>query len=152
MADHGEQGEGEHHQRDMAVPAVPTPGLVVIQAEFVLRRLERVLDRPAPSLDLDQSFQLRAVPTPSREVSQFAIGGMTPDQQTACPQAQAGRGSDVLRIIVSQFQVGPVEQARTLGALTLRQAYPVGTSVKVVEIGRWSGASSVRPPLLREAV
>src|SRR3954453_23994138 len=54
VADHGQHGEGEHHQRDVPVPAVPAAGLVVVEPELVLGGLERVLDRPAASLNLDQ--------------------------------------------------------------------------------------------------
>ena len=48
MADDHEQGEGEHHQGDVAMPAMPASGLVVGKAEFGFGGLEGVLDRPAP--------------------------------------------------------------------------------------------------------
>ena len=53
LADDRQHGEGQHDQRDVAVPAVPAAGLVVVQPELGLGGLERVLDRPAPPLDLD---------------------------------------------------------------------------------------------------
>src|SRR3954466_9542085 len=43
----GEDGKGEHDERDVTVPAVPGAGLVVVEAEFGLRGLESVLDSPA---------------------------------------------------------------------------------------------------------
>ena len=47
MADGGGHGEGEHDQGDVAMPAVPGAGLVVVEAELVLGGLEAVLDGPA---------------------------------------------------------------------------------------------------------
>ena len=46
MADHRHHGEGEHHQGNVAVPAMPGSALVVIETKLVLRSLEAVLDRP----------------------------------------------------------------------------------------------------------
>src|SRR3954454_10044571 len=43
--------EGQHHQRDMPVPAVPGPGLVVRKSQLRLGGLERVLKLPAPPLN-----------------------------------------------------------------------------------------------------
>src|SRR5665213_70855 len=47
MTDDSHHGEGEHDQRDMAVPAVPGTAFVVIEAEFVFGGFETVLDGPA---------------------------------------------------------------------------------------------------------
>lgn len=47
MTDRDHHGEGQHDQRDMTVPALPGSGLVVVEAQFVLGRLEVVLDDPA---------------------------------------------------------------------------------------------------------
>jgi len=33
VADHHQHGESEHDQRDMAMPAVPASGLVVVEAQ-----------------------------------------------------------------------------------------------------------------------
>jgi len=46
MADHRHHGEGEHHQRDGAVPPMPGSALVVIESELVFRGLKTVLKRP----------------------------------------------------------------------------------------------------------
>ena len=35
MADGGHHGEGEHDERDVAMPAMPGTGLIVVEAEFV---------------------------------------------------------------------------------------------------------------------
>ena len=51
MPDGGRHGEGEHDERDVAMPAVPGAALVVVEPEFVLGRLEAILDRPAMSFD-----------------------------------------------------------------------------------------------------
>ena len=69
-ADHGQDAEGQHHQRDVPVPAMPGAGLVVIEADLVLGGLERVLDRPAPPLDGHQGLDRRADRTPGREVGE----------------------------------------------------------------------------------
>ena len=47
IPDRGHHGEGEHDERDMAVPPVPGTALVVVEAEFVFGSLEAVLDGPA---------------------------------------------------------------------------------------------------------
>ena len=46
MADHRHHGEGEHHHRHVAMPAMPGSALVVIEPELVFRGLKTVLDRP----------------------------------------------------------------------------------------------------------
>ena len=79
MLDGRQHGEGQHHQRDVAVPAVPRPGLVVVEAELVLRRLERVLDGPAPALDGGQRLDRGPGRAPGGEVGALAIGGVAPD-------------------------------------------------------------------------
>src|SRR3954469_17575905 len=65
VLDHRQQGKGQHHQRDMAVPAAR---LVVVEPELVLGGLERVLDRPAPALDTDQQLERGTGRAPSGEV------------------------------------------------------------------------------------
>ena len=99
MAD--EQGEGEHDQRDMAMPAVPASGFVV--GKFGFAGLKGVLDRPAPSLD--QGFQGRALPC--RKERHLTVA--QPDQQAARPHRRRGatieEGSG---IEIGQLQIGPV--------------------------------------------
>ena len=56
MADHRHHGEGEHHQGNVAVPAMPGSALVVIETKLVLRSLEAVLDRPPMAFDRHQRF------------------------------------------------------------------------------------------------
>src|SRR3954469_19797290 len=55
-----QHGKGQHHQRDMPVPAMPGAGLVVSKPEFGLGGLERVFDGPAPPLDRYQLLDRRA--------------------------------------------------------------------------------------------
>ena len=52
MADGGHHGEGEHDERDVAMPAMPGTGLIVVEAEFVFCGLETILDRPAMPLHI----------------------------------------------------------------------------------------------------
>ena len=47
MTDDSHHGEGEHDERDMAVPAMPGARLVMIEAEFILGSLKTILDSPA---------------------------------------------------------------------------------------------------------
>ena len=51
VSDHSHRDEGEHHERDVAMPPVPGPGLVVVKAEFVLRGLQALFDRPTMAFD-----------------------------------------------------------------------------------------------------
>ena len=44
VTDDGHHGEGEHGKGDMAVPAMPRAGLVVIETELVLGGFEAILD------------------------------------------------------------------------------------------------------------
>src|SRR5215211_3649693 len=56
MPDRGHHGEGEHHQGDVTVPAMPGSALVVIEPELVFRGFKAVLDRPSMAFDRDQRF------------------------------------------------------------------------------------------------
>ena len=38
MTDSGHHGEGEHDQRDMAMPAMPRAGFIVIEPKFIRNR------------------------------------------------------------------------------------------------------------------
>ena len=87
VADGGQHGEGQHDERDVAVPAVPGAGLVVVEAELVLRGLEAVLDGPAVPLDLDQRLDRRPGRAPGGEVGQLAVGDVAADQQAPRPKA-----------------------------------------------------------------
>ncbi len=46
-ADDGKVGQGEHRERDMAVPAHPGAHPVVVQSHFTLGLLEQALNGPA---------------------------------------------------------------------------------------------------------
>jgi hypothetical protein len=58
MPDSGHHGEGEHHQGDVTVPAMPGSALVVIEPELVFRGFKAVLDRPSDGLRPRPAFQL----------------------------------------------------------------------------------------------
>src|SRR4051794_29737785 len=106
------------------MPAVPRSGLVVIQAEFVLCRLEAVLDGPAVTFDGDQRRDGRASGTPRREKRQGAIADVTTDQQAAGPNlvfvAAMALGGQI-----GEFHIPPVVQARSFGSAAGRQTPPV---------------------------
>src|SRR3954454_1100385 len=116
VADDRHYGEGQHDQRDMAVPAMPRTGFIVVEAEFGLGRLEGVLDRPALSFDGDQGLDRRASRAPGAEEGAGAIGEATPDQQAARPDT--GSAADILvGVKVGQFEIGPVVKPWPLRAL-----------------------------------
>src|SRR5471032_1448873 len=56
MADHRHHGEGEHHQGNVAMPAMPGSALVVIEPELVFRGLKTILDRPSMAFDRHQRY------------------------------------------------------------------------------------------------
>src|SRR4051794_38567406 len=123
VADHGQHGEGEHHRRDVPVPAVPAAGLVVVEPELGLGGLEAVLDRPAASLDLDQRRYFGPGRAPGREEGELAVGDGTADQQA--PRPRAGEAVVVLGgLEVGQLQVGPVVEPRPFGPLAGREPRP----------------------------
>ena len=65
MLDGSHHGEGEHDEGDMAVPAMPGAGLVMIEAEFILGSLKTILDSPAMTFHRHQLCHRRALGTPS---------------------------------------------------------------------------------------
>src|SRR3981189_2865388 len=67
MADHRHHGEGEHHQGNVAMPAMPRSALVVIEPEFVFRGLKAILDRPPMAFDRHQRFDGCSRWTPGAE-------------------------------------------------------------------------------------
>ena len=91
MLDGRHHGEGKHDQRDMPMPAMPRPGLVVIETELVLGGLEAVLDRPTAALNADERVYRSSCRAPCGEVSEISISDIAPDQQTARPQAMVLR-------------------------------------------------------------
>src|ERR1019366_203672 len=100
MPDCCHHGEGEHDKRDMAMPAMPGAGLVMVEPQFVLGRLETILDRPAMTLDHDQGFDASSNRTPGqvltfRTRARLSVAPPTcrmPLGQSQCiPQAYPGR-------------------------------------------------------------
>src|SRR3546814_3786228 len=87
MPDRSHHGEGQHDERDMAVPAVPGAGLVVIEAKFVLGRLEAVFDRPALALDPDQHLDACSSRAPGGEEGEITVGDVTAEQKSSRPEA-----------------------------------------------------------------
>ncbi len=87
MADSRHHGEGKHDERDMAVPAVPGTGFVVVETEFVLGRLKAVLDRPTMAFHLDQRVNQSPCRAVGGEVGEIAVGDVAPDQHATGPEA-----------------------------------------------------------------
>jgi len=120
-----QHGKGQHHQRDMPVPAVPRPALIVGQSAFCLGGLERVFDGPAPPLDRHQLLDRRARRAPGREIGQAPVRQAAPHQKTTRPQALVERGVERVSLQRSQLPIGPVVQARPLRPRPRREADPV---------------------------
>src|SRR5476649_852215 len=72
MADHRHHGEGEHHQGNVAMPAMPGSALVVIEPELVFRGLKTILDRPSMAFDRHQRFGGCSRWTPGGEEGEIA--------------------------------------------------------------------------------
>ena len=125
MLDGSHHGEGEHDERDVAMPAMPGPGLVMIEPELVLGGLEAVLDRSTLALDAGQLVDRRPCRTPSGEVGEITVGDSAPDQQTPRPQAMAAI-VEFCSLEIGQFEGASVMQARPFGSRAGRQAVPVG--------------------------
>jgi hypothetical protein len=79
-------GEGERDERDVATPAMPGPGFVMVEAELVLGGLEAVFDRPAMTFDGDEGLNSGAGWAPCREVGEIAVADRAADQQAAGPK------------------------------------------------------------------
>ena len=116
VADGRQHGECQHDQADMAVPSVPGPALVVVEAELVLGSLEAVLDGPALPFHRDKGVDARAGRAPSGKERARAVGDAAPDQQAARPQAMAAGIALGLGVEVGQFHIRPVVDARPFGA------------------------------------
>ena len=67
------------------MPAVPGPGLIVIEAKLVLGGLEAVFDGPTMTFDGDQRGDWGSGRTPGREECHLAVGDVAADQQSARP-------------------------------------------------------------------
>ena len=125
MADHRHHGEGEHHQGNVAMPAMPGSALVVIESELVFRGLKTVLDRPPMAFDRHQRFDGCSRWTPGSEKGEIVIGDMTADQQAACPQTLIC-AVGVFDLEIGQFEITPLMQPWSFGSGSCRQACPVG--------------------------
>src|SRR5258707_4142465 len=124
MPDRGHHGEGEHHQGDVTVPAMPGSALVVIEPELVFRGFKAVLDRPSMAFDRDQRFNGCSRWTPSGEEGEVTIGDATTDQQTARPQTIICT-VEWLGLEVGQFEITPIVHPLSFGSGSRRQALPV---------------------------
>src|SRR5258707_875333 len=143
MADHRHHGEGEHHQGNVAMPPMPGSALVVIEPELVFRGLKTVLDRPPMAFDRHQRFDGCSRWTPGGEEGEIAIGDMTTDQQTACPQTLIC-AVEFFDLEIGQFEITPIMQPRSFGSGSCRQAFPVGRAPRPGDV---CGRAGDRSPL-----
>ena len=138
MADSGHHGEGEHHQRNVAIPPVPGSALVVVEPELVFRGLKTVLDRPPMAFDRHQRFDGCCRWTPSGEEGEITIGDMTTDQQTACPKTLIC-AAKFFDLEIGQFEIAPIMQPRSFGSGPRRQAFPVGRAPRPGDVRGLAG-------------
>ena len=121
MPDGRHHGEGQHDERDVAMPAMPGARFVVVEPQLVLRGCKAVLDGPAAALDLDQRLDAGARRAPGREEGQILIGDVAADQQAARPLAcVCVRDIVFVGIEISQLAIDPVVLARTLRPVARR--------------------------------
>ena len=106
MPDRSHHREGQHHERDVPVPAVPGAGLVVSQPELCLGGLESILDRPASPLDRNERLDGCASRAPGREEGKFPIREAAADQKTPGPHPWEARVV-LVRFQVSEFAISP---------------------------------------------
>ena len=125
MSDRSHHGEGEHHKRDVATPAMPGAGFIVIEPELIFCGLETIFDRPAMSFDLDQDVYARAGRTPGREERQVSIGDVAANQQPPGP-GPVWTIIERLGVEVRQFDVGPVVEPGALGPFAGGKPLPYG--------------------------
>ena len=97
----------------MVMPAMPGAGFIMVEAEFVLGRLETFLNPPTCSFHADQSVDRRAVRAPGGEIGAFTTADAAPDQQTARPQTRRG-GIELCGVKIGQRAIGPVVEPFTL--------------------------------------
>ena len=128
MLDGSPHGKGEHDQRYMTMPAMPGPGFVVVEPEFVFGGLEAVLDRPAMPFDFDQRLDRSPCRTPSAEIGEIAVGDMTSDQQASRPQGVAFI-VELFTLEIGEFEIAPIMQSWSLGSSAGRQTPPAGWSL-----------------------
>jgi hypothetical protein len=80
VTDHRHHGEGEHDERDVAMPAMPRAGLTVIEAEFILSCLEAIFNCPTMPLNGNERLNACSCRAPCREECEIAIADIAPDQ------------------------------------------------------------------------
>jgi hypothetical protein len=103
---------------------MPGARLIVIEAEFVLRRFETVCDRPAMSFDFRQSFDGRSPRSPCREEGEVAVGDFAPDQKAARPCLTGERLVVVAGVEIGEFERGPVVKSLAFGFRARRKTAP----------------------------
>jgi hypothetical protein len=148
MADHRHHGEGEHHQGNVAVPAMPGSALVVIETKLVLRSLKAVLDRPPMAFDRHQRFDRCCRWAPGGEEGEIAIGDATTDQQTSRPKTVIC-AVKFFNLEISQFEIAPIIQPRSFGSGPCREAFPVGRAQRLGDVGGRAGNGSPLAPGLK---
>ena len=85
----------EHRQRDVAVPAVVAPDLVLVQADLALGGLEGLLDGPAGAGDAGQLAQRGGGPAVAQVVGAVVgVGQAAAASSSACPMVVVSSSGD----------------------------------------------------------
>ena len=129
----------------MAMPAVPGPAFVVVEAELGLGSLEAVLDGPALPFHRDKGADACAGRAPRGEERARAVGDVAPSQQAARPQAMAARIALGLGVEVGQFHIRPVVDAGPFGARACGKALPIGGRQRGRDVLGRAGHVGTRP-------
>ena len=71
----------------MAMPAMPRPGFVMVEAELVFGGLEAVFDCPSMAFDGNQGLDACAGRAPCREEGEITVADIAADKKTAGPKS-----------------------------------------------------------------
>ena len=117
----------------------------MIEPELVFGGLKAVLDRPPMAFDRHQRFDGCSRWAPGGEEGEIAIGDMTTDQQTACPQTLIC-AVEFFALEIGQFEITPIMQPRSFGSGPCRQAFPVGRAPRPGDVCGRAGDRSAACP------
>src|SRR5450631_3342913 len=127
------------------MPSMPRSALVVIEPELVFRGLKTVLDRPPMAFDRHQRFDGFSRWTPAAEEGEITIGDISTDQQTSRPKTMMC-AVKFFGLEIGQFEIAPIMQPRSFGPGSCGQAFPVGRTPRLGDVGGRAGDRSTLAP------
>src|SRR3954454_14197311 len=115
---HRQEGQGQHGQGDVPVPAMPTPDLAVIEADFLLGGFETFFNAPALTGNQGQGLQAGVGGTDHDIVRQlFRFGDLPTHQQPLVPRLLLLAEQPPARPIVPPLAFAAGPGAQTLPAV-----------------------------------